>query len=40
MYDVAIALSVLLSFALYEGFGLLTGGMVSAGYLCLSLIHI
>lgn len=35
MYDVAIALSVLLSFALYEGFGLLTGGMVSAGYLCL-----
>lgn len=37
MYDVAIALSVLLSFALYEGFGLLTGGMVSAGYLCLYL---
>lgn len=35
MYDVAIALSVLLSFVLYEAFGLLTGGMVSAGYLCL-----
>lgn len=35
MYDVAIALSVLLSFGLYEAFGLLTGGMVSAGYLCL-----
>jgi len=37
MYDVAISLSVLLSFGLYEGFGLLTGGMVSAGYLCLFL---
>lgn len=35
MYDVAIALSVLWSFGLYEAFGLLTGGMVSAGYLCL-----
>jgi len=37
MYDVAIALSVLLSFGLYEAFGLLSGGMVSAGYLCLFL---
>lgn len=37
MYDVAIALSVLLSFGLYEIFGLLSGGMVSAGYLCLFL---
>lgn len=35
MYDIAIALSVLLSFGLYEAFGLLAGGMVSAGYLCL-----
>ena len=35
MYDVAISLSVLFSFGLYEAFGLLTGGMVSAGYLCL-----
>ncbi len=35
MYDVAIAMSVLLSFGLYEAFGLLSGGMVSAGYLCL-----
>lgn len=35
MYDVAISLSVLLSFGLYEAFGLLAGGMVSAGYLCL-----
>lgn len=33
MADVAIALSVLLSFILYEGLGLLAGGMVSAGYL-------
>ena len=33
MYDIAVALSVVLSFGLYEGFGLLTGGMVSAGYL-------
>ena len=31
MYDVAISLSVLFSFGLYEAFGLLTGGMVSAG---------
>ena len=31
MYDIAVALSVVLSFGLYEGFGLLTGGMVSAG---------
>ncbi|MFR5794686.1 MAG: hypothetical protein ACLUI3_03330 [Christensenellales bacterium] len=30
MYDIAVALSVVLSFGLYEGFGLLTGGMVSA----------
>ena len=37
MYDIAVALSVVLSFGLYEGFGLLTGGMVSAGYLCLFL---
>lgn len=37
MYDVAISLSVLLSFGLYEAFGLLSGGMVSAGYLCLFL---
>ena len=37
MYDVAISLSVLLSFGLYEIFGLLCGGMVSAGYLCLYL---
>lgn len=37
MYDVAIALSVLLSFGLYEAFGLFCGGMVSAGYLCLFL---
>lgn len=37
MYDIAIALSVLLSFGLYEAFGLLAGGMVSAGYLCLFL---
>ena len=37
MYDVSIALSVLLSFGLYEAFGLLSGGMVSAGYLCLYL---
>ena len=35
MYDVAIALSVLLGFGLYEAFGLLCGGMVSAGYLCM-----
>ena len=35
MYDAAIALSVLLSLGLYEVFGLMTGGMVSAGYLCL-----
>ena len=35
MYDVAVFLSVVLSFGLYEAFGLLTGGMVSAGYLCL-----
>lgn len=35
MYDVAVFLSVVLSFGMYEGFGLLTGGMVSAGYLCL-----
>ena len=35
MYDMAISLSVLFSFGLYEAFGLLTGGMVSAGYLCL-----
>ncbi|MEG0271083.1 MAG: poly-gamma-glutamate biosynthesis protein PgsC [Clostridia bacterium] len=35
MYDVAIALSVMLSFVLNEAFGLLSGGMVSAGYLCL-----
>lgn len=35
MYDIAISLSVLLSFGLYEAFGLLSGGMVSAGYLCL-----
>ena len=27
MYDIAVALSVVLSFGLYEGFGLLTGGM-------------
>jgi len=31
MYDVAVFLSVVLSFGLYEAFGLLTGGMVSAG---------
>lgn len=37
MYDVAIALSVILSFGIYEGFGLLCGGMVSSGYLCLYL---
>lgn len=37
MYDIAVALSVVLSFGLYEGFGLLTGGMVSVGYLCLFL---
>lgn len=37
MYDIAISLSVLLSFGLYEAFGLLSGGMVSAGYLCLFL---
>ena len=37
MYDIAIALSVLFSFGLYEAFGLLCGGMVSAGYLCLFL---
>lgn len=37
MYDIAIALSVMLSFGFYEFFGLLTGGMVSAGYLCLFL---
>lgn len=37
MYDIAIALSVLASFALYETLGILTGGMVSAGYLCLFL---
>lgn len=37
MYDVAIALSVLLSFGIYEAFGLMCGGMVSAGYLCLFL---
>lgn len=35
MYDLSISLSVLLSFGLYEAFGLLSGGMVSAGYLCL-----
>ncbi len=35
MYDISIALSVLLSFIFYELFGLLTGGMISAGYLCL-----
>lgn len=35
MYDAAVALSVMISFALYEGIGLLTGGMVSAGYLAL-----
>lgn len=37
MYDVAIALSVLFSFGIYEAFGLMCGGMVSAGYLCLFL---
>lgn len=37
MYDIAISISVVLSFVLYEAFGLLTGGMVSAGYLCLYL---
>lgn len=37
MYDLAISLSVLLSFGLFEAFGLLSGGMVSAGYLCLYL---
>ena len=37
MYDVAISISVLLSFGLYEAFSLLAGGMVSAGYLCLFL---
>ena len=37
MYDVSIALSVLFSFGLYEAFGLLSGGMVSAGYLCMFL---
>ena len=31
MYDIAVALSVVLSFGLYEGFGLLTGGIVFAG---------
>lgn len=35
MVDVAVFLSVVLSFGMYEAFGLLTGGMVSAGYLCL-----
>ena len=28
MYDIAVALSVVLSFGLYEGFGLLTGGTI------------
>lgn len=37
MYDMAIALSVVCGFGLYEAFGLLAGGMVSAGYLCLYL---
>ncbi len=37
MYDIAIALSVMLSFGIYEAFGLLCGGMVSSGYLCLYL---
>jgi poly-gamma-glutamate biosynthesis protein PgsC/CapC len=37
MHDVAIALSVIISFLFYEGLGLLTGGMISAGYLALFL---
>ncbi len=35
MYDISIGLSVVISFILYETFGLLTGGMVSAGYLAM-----
>lgn len=35
MYDISVALSVLYSLLMYEGFGWLTGGMISAGYLSL-----
>ncbi|NLB91077.1 MAG: poly-gamma-glutamate biosynthesis protein PgsC [Clostridiales bacterium] len=35
MYDIAIALSLIINFILYEAFGLLSGGMISAGYLSL-----
>ncbi len=35
MAETAIAASVLISFIFYEGLGLLSGGMVSAGYLAL-----
>lgn len=35
MYEISVALSVLISLVLYEGFGLMTGGMISAGYLSL-----
>ena len=37
MAEAAVALSVALSFAMYEGLGLLSGGMVSPGYLALFL---
>ena len=37
MYDLSLGLSVLFSLLVYEGFGLLTGGMISSGYLSLYL---
>lgn len=39
MYETAIAFSVLISFVLSDTLGLLTGGMISAGYLSLYVLE-